>query len=105
MPLAFEFRHESWRTEEVFDLLREKNAAFVIAETDKEAALRLVTSSLAYVRLRKSVYTSEELDDWSDWVTRAGQEGDVYVYFKHSTSAPKLAADFLASCTSGSEPS
>jgi uncharacterized protein YecE (DUF72 family) len=35
MRAAFEFRHESWLDETIFALLRERNVALCIAETEK----------------------------------------------------------------------
>ena len=33
-PIAFEFRHESWFSEEIYVVLRQHNAALCIAESD-----------------------------------------------------------------------
>jgi len=33
-PIAFEFRHDSWFTDEIYTILREHNAALCIAESD-----------------------------------------------------------------------
>lgn len=82
---AFEFRHESFRSEEVLDLLREHCTAMVAAETD-EAPLKEVpvTAPYVYLRLRKENYSDEELATWSGRVKDLLEQGrDVYCYFKH----------------------
>ena len=57
MRVAFEFRHESWLDEEVFALLRERNVALCIAETEKLATPTIVTADYGYLRLRREDYS------------------------------------------------
>jgi len=93
-PMAFEFRHESWDSDDVRELLRGSNVALVFAETDEHRPDReRLTGSFAYLRLRKSDYQDEELADWGAWVRRAGVP--VYLYFKHDQKAPVLSRRFL----------
>ena len=46
-PSAFEFRHASWFTEEIFDLLKRENRALCVAETEERATPDVVTSDFA----------------------------------------------------------
>ena len=86
--VAFEFRHESWLSQSVFDLLREHDAALCLAETDESAAPLLPASGFVYLRLRKSDYTAEELVAWRNKLDALVQQGrDVYCFFKHESSA------------------
>jgi len=84
-PIAFEFRHESWFTEEIYSVLRAHNAALCVAESDELATPEVHTSSsYASFRLRRTgAYSPEELDTFSRRFTALAQERDVYIYFKH----------------------
>lgn len=81
---AFEFRHPSWLTEEYFDVLRARNIALCVAETEERTTPDVVTADFCYYRFRKPNYTPAER---SAMVTRIhehlGQNRDVYAYFKH----------------------
>ena len=45
MPAAFEFRHESWLDDEIFDLLGSRNCAVVTVETDDGKRGRLISTA------------------------------------------------------------
>ena len=95
--LAFEFRHESWFDDELFELLRKHNAAFGVVEKEDDgagsAAPREVTGSFVYMRLRKGAYSQEEMLDWARWIR--SQAVPVYCYLKHDDLAPVLAKDLM----------
>lgn len=91
---AIEFRHESWNSDEVEAILREKQVAWVAAETDDTAAQKRLTSDCVYARLRKSEYSDEELKSWADYLR--GTSRDCFVYCKHEDEgAPWIWADKL----------
>ena len=96
LPRAFEFRHESWFTEEVYDLLRQASAGLCIHDADEGPTPMVTTAGLVYVRLRRSAYPKERLDEWREkirgWV---GQGLDVFAYVKHEDNpdAPRLALE------------
>lgn len=95
--LAFEFRHQSWFDQEVFDLLRENATTLgVVEKEDNEGpdAPREVTGRFVYMRLRKGDYTKDEMLDWANWIR--SQSVPVYCYLKHDEKAPTLANDLLA---------
>jgi uncharacterized protein YecE (DUF72 family) len=94
---AFEFRHQSWFDDEVFDLLRQHNASLCLADADNELAIPFVaTADWGYLRLRRPEYSD---DDLRDWVKRVGQQTwkDAFVFFKHEDAGkgPQFAARFL----------
>ncbi len=94
---AFEFRHQSWFTEQVFELLREHQAALCIAETDNDLQVpQVATAGWGYLRLRKLDYGTKELTQWASWIRRQAWR-DAFVFFKHEDSgkAPQFARDFL----------
>ena len=80
---SFEFRHESWFSEEVYAALREGNAALCNAESEKLETPDVQTADFAYLRLRKPDYTAAERKALQQRVAQLSGKGDVYVYFKH----------------------
>ncbi len=95
--LAFEFRNKSWFAPEVYSLLREKNAALCLAESDKLETPPEVTADFVYFRLRKGDYGSDERAAIASQVAALRDQGkDVYVFFKHEdTPAGALYAEEL----------
>ncbi|MFY9609693.1 MAG: DUF72 domain-containing protein [Blastocatellia bacterium] len=95
--LAFEFRHDSWFDDELFELLRRHNAAFgVVEKGDEDKGMdspRQVTGPFVYMRLRKGEYSAEEMIEWARWMR--SQIVPVYCYLKHDDRAPVLANEFL----------
>src|SRR5262249_56025379 len=48
---AFEFRHESWFADPVYEILRKKNVALCWAESEKILTPRVSTADFLYFRL------------------------------------------------------
>lgn len=87
---AFEFRHESWRDEEVHEALRSRNAALVCADTDEagDAGAPIVpTADWGYLRLRRSDYDDAALSPWAARI-RAQPWQRAFVFFKHEEGTP-----------------
>jgi uncharacterized protein YecE (DUF72 family) len=84
-PVAFEFRHESWFSEEVYGVLREADAALCIAETDDLNTPEIHTAGEhTCFRLRRhGGYSDAELKGFAERFTSLARERDVYVYFRH----------------------
>jgi uncharacterized protein YecE (DUF72 family) len=81
---AFEFRHASWMDAEVFALLRTRNVALCIADSEKFSTPLEITASYAYFRLRDEGYTPEDLTRWAGVIRDSTAAcSDVFVYFKH----------------------
>ena len=84
---AFEFRHASWLTEEVFGALRARNVSLCLAESEKLEIPEVLTADFVYYRLRKPEYTP---DDVAGIVTRSkdvlATGRDLYLMFKHEES-------------------
>jgi len=83
--IAFEFRHESWFSENIYAILREHNAALCIAESDDLLTPEVHTaeSHVCYRLRRQSGYSAIELDAFAQRFAILAQQRDVYVYFKH----------------------
>lgn len=84
---AFEFRHPSWFSEEVFGLLRKADVALCQAESEKIETPNVQTASFAYLRLRKGDYSVKERKEISQSVSQLAKQEDVFVYFKHEETA------------------
>ena len=81
---SFEFRHESWFTDEVFDLLRAHNVALCVAESEKLVVPEVATADFVYYRLRQPEYSEEHRRELAARAhTRVGEGKDVFAYFKH----------------------
>jgi uncharacterized protein YecE (DUF72 family) len=94
---AFEFRNPSWFDASVMTVLADNGAALCIAETEKLASPIERTAPHVYVRLRKETYDDAGLDEWAkNLKSLAAAGGEIFVYFKHETSAPDLAARLRA---------
>ena len=95
--VAFEFRNESWLVPAVFKLLESRNAALVQSESDDAFEPLPWTADWAYLRLRRVVYSPEDLRRWLDRLD-ASRANEAQVFFKHEDGAtgPKLAAQLLA---------
>jgi uncharacterized protein YecE (DUF72 family) len=97
---AFEFRHVSWHDDEVYQALRERNAAWCVADTGEEGDPPFEsTADWGYLRLRRVAYEEADLEAYADKI-RAQSWGEAYVFFKHEDAGtgPKLAARFLELC-------
>jgi len=94
MRAAFEFRHESWFDEEVFDLLKTSKAALCIADSEKLTAPKVSTANWGYLRLRREDYSKIDIEHWVEFVRAQRGWDDVFIYFKHEEAGigPKLAA-------------
>jgi len=100
--VAFEFRHESWFTEETYAILRAHEAAMCIAESaELQTPDVQCARGFACYRLRRDGgYSAEEIAKFAERFTALARERDVYVYFKHEdepTGALNAVA-FLEAC-------
>ncbi len=83
--IAFEFRHESWFTDETYALLQKRNAALCVAETDELVTPEIHTSEhIACFRLRRSGgYKPKEIAAFAERFRPLSEGREVYVYFRH----------------------
>jgi len=96
---AWEFRHESWFADDVYERMRARNAALCIADTEDGTTPAVATADFGYLRLRAVDYTDADLDRWVQTIRTVGAAWrDAFVFFKHeeSGSGPELAARFSA---------
>jgi len=94
---VFEFRHDSWFGDELYALLRSRNACLCIADNENHTTPEVATADFGYFRLRDEGYERTDLAKWAETVKRLGAGWrDAFVYFKHEESGigPALAKDF-----------
>lgn len=92
IPVTFEFRHESWFDQATYSVLEKHNATLCWAESDSITTPEQRTANFVYMRLRKSPYGEERLNEIAKRIVEELQNGDVYVYLKHEES-PQGALD------------
>jgi uncharacterized protein YecE (DUF72 family) len=94
MRPAFEFRDPSWVTVEVFRLLDDAGAAFVLADRPRARVPDAVTGGWSYVRFhqgreRAPGYPKAKLRRWADRIGSMRAE-DVFVYFNNDTDGAAI---------------
>ena len=95
--IAFEFRHPTWFEDDVLDVLRSKNHALCVSDTDDMPTTHIdKTADWGYMRLRRVNYSEENLAEWLERI-RAQNWQETFLFFKHEDegTGPKLAAQFL----------
>lgn len=84
---AFEFRHQSWFNENIYNLLNKFQTSFVINDTGAFPTKEKVTGEFTYIRFHgpTSLYSSEELKVWAKKIKIYLKRYDVYCYFNNDT--------------------
>lgn len=80
---AFEFRHESWFSQEVYDILKGKNAALCWAESEKITVPKVATADFVYYRFREPEYSTPDLKQLAQELHEQSAQREVYAFFKH----------------------
>jgi uncharacterized protein YecE (DUF72 family) len=94
---AFEFRHESWFTKDVYELLGAHGAALVVSDSPKwPFQTRETTTDWTYVRLhhgrrgRVGNYSAAELHTWRRRIAAWRARADVFAYLNNDAKAHSL---------------
>jgi uncharacterized protein YecE (DUF72 family) len=95
---AFEFRHTSWFDGDVFEILRARNLALCIADSEKLSAPVEITADYAYFRLRDEGYQQADIERWAGIIRQLSGVRDAFVYFKHEEQGlgPEFAKRLMA---------
>lgn len=89
---VIEFRHESWYTPEVTDLLKNRNVAFCTVSSSQVPPTAVATSPVAYFRFHglsggyRYNYSDEELRAWAEKIKEVKAE-DGFIYFNNDDQA------------------
>jgi uncharacterized protein YecE (DUF72 family) len=95
---AFEFRHESWFADDVWEIFRANNIALCLNETAEFAAPKMSTANFGYLRLRREDYSKIDIERWADFVKQQSATwSDAFVYFKHEEAGvgPQFAKQMM----------
>lgn len=95
--VAFEFKNPTWHDPDVFEILRSRDCALCVSDTDEaKSADPVSTASWGYLRLRRTDYTEEELTGWVRAV-RTQRWESAFIFFKHEDKAkgPEFASRFM----------
>lgn len=92
---TFEFRNETWLTDEVLAVLQKHNAAFCIYELAGYQSPLEITADWTYIRLHgptqfkyQGSYSDEQLDLWAERIRAWSKKMKaIYVYFDNDDSA------------------
>jgi len=96
---AWEFRNASWFDEEIYRILRGRNAALVVADTEAGTTPEVATADWGYLRLRDEGYGEDDLARWVGRIRTLGAGwGEAYVFFKHEEAGlgPAFATRFAS---------
>jgi uncharacterized protein YecE (DUF72 family) len=92
---TFEFRHESWFDDEVYEVLRASGASLCLSEREDNTPPPLVqTAPWGYVRLRLEEYSERDLRKWAERLLATGWK-QIHVYFMHDATAPAYAQTLM----------
>jgi len=94
---VIEFRHQSWLTDEVFEILRRYNIGICVFDMPDFSCPLLATADFAYIRLHgrdslySSCYTDNELADWAGRISVLSRNLEsVYIYFNNDVAGYAL---------------
>ena len=89
---VIEFRHESWYTEEGYEVLKSHKAIFCIVSSTKVPNTVVETAKTSYFRFHgltggyRHSYSDEELKEWAETIKRTEAE-ECYIYFNNDYHA------------------
>lgn len=96
---AFEFRNDSWFTDDVYSALESAGASLCFSEREDGSPPALVeTAPWGYVRLRLEQYSEADLKAWADRLAATGWR-EIHVYFMHEPTAPAYAQTLMKAAT------
>jgi len=95
---AVEFRHASWFDEKTYEVLRKRNVALCLAESEDRDTPDVYTANYVYFRFRKPNYSADDLRRLAGRVQRCVADGlETYAFFKHEEDprSPLNAVELL----------
>jgi uncharacterized protein YecE (DUF72 family) len=87
---CFEFRHESWFVEDVYELLRRHGVALVIGDSpERPFQSHEMTADWTFIRFhyghrgRRGNYSEREIEEWARRIGRWRRRVEVFVYYNN----------------------
>lgn len=81
---AFEFRHASWQSDAVYEVLQKYNVCYCLAESETVEPPDVITADFIYFRLRKPEYSPEDREViWNRTSELLTGGKSVFLFFKH----------------------
>lgn len=94
MKHVFEFRHQSWLEDKVFEILHKHNIGFCVFDMPSVSCPVVATADFAYIRFHGSTglyfscYSDEELADWAKRLANLTRNlKTIYIYFNNDAEA------------------
>ena len=91
---VFEFRHESWIDDDVFNILKRYETGLCVFDMPDFTCPVVATADFAYLRFHGSTglywscYSDEELSGWAKKIAELGKNlKSVYIYFNNDSGA------------------
>src|SRR5262249_15190615 len=94
---AFEFRHKSWFSDEVQEILDHYHTSFVSSDSPNFPFTDRSGKKFVYIRfhgpdsLYASKYSREQLQKWATRINKFSKTHDVYCYFNNDMSGYAIA--------------
>jgi uncharacterized protein YecE (DUF72 family) len=109
---CFEFRHPSWFTAEVYELMRERGVALVIGDhPERPFQSHELTADWTFVRFhygtrgRNGNYSRTELEEWKRRIAAWRRRAEVFAYFNNDWEGYAVDnARWVSARLSGAEP-
>jgi len=79
---VFEFRHESWFNNKIYEFLKSNNTAFVLTKIEQD----IITADFIYIRF----HGPGEIDNLKQWAQKLKnwrEKYDIYAYFNNDANA------------------
>ncbi len=111
MKHVFEFRHQSWLEENVFEILHKYNVGLCVFDMPGFSCPLVATVDFAYIRfhgstgLYSSCYSDKQLTDWAKKLANFATDlKGIYIYFNNDAEAFAVRnAITLRGCLQGSK--
>ncbi len=94
MKHVFEFRHQSWLEEQVFEILHKYNVGLCIFDMPSFTCPLVATAEFAYIRFHGSTglyfscYSDKQLTDWAKKLANFATDlKGIYIYFNNDAEA------------------
>jgi uncharacterized protein YecE (DUF72 family) len=84
--VAFDFRNDTWLSEDVYEALRTRGAMLCVTDNEQGETPFVTTTDCGYLRLRRTHYDESELAAWVERIAPLPLRC-TYVYFMHEDEA------------------